>query len=153
MYHIFAYLKKHENGARIAFDPKTPGMINEHVLNSNADWRDFHKDVCKELPPNMLEPKGKGVNVSCFDDAKHAENVITRHLHTGINIDVQNAPIIWFSKQQNTVESSSFGSEFDVLRATKDMLIALQYKLRMFGLPIDGPANIFFCDHNGVVNT
>ena len=28
--------------------------------------------------------------------------------------------------------------------------MALRYKLRMFGIPIDGPANIF-CDNRGVV--
>ena len=65
-------------------------------------------------------------------------------------IYVQNAPIIWFSKRQNTVESSSFGSKFVALRAAKDMVVALRYKLRMFGVPIDGPANVF-CDNNGVV--
>ena len=30
------------------------------------------------------------------------------------------------------------------------MVVALRYKLRMFGVPIDGPANVF-CDNNGVV--
>ena len=98
----------------------------------------------------MPEPKGKCVSISCFVDANHAGNVITRRSHTGILIYVQNAPIIWFSKRQNTVESSSFGSEFVALRAAKEMLVALRYKLRMFGVPIDGPANIF-CDNNGVV--
>jgi hypothetical protein len=57
VYHIFAYLKKHDNGARIVFDLKTPG-IDERVFNSNVDWRDFYGDVCEELPPNMPEPKG-----------------------------------------------------------------------------------------------
>jgi hypothetical protein len=36
LYHIFAYLKKHENGARIVFDPKTPN-IDERVFKVNAD--------------------------------------------------------------------------------------------------------------------
>jgi hypothetical protein len=53
-------------------------------------------------------------------------------------------------ERQNPVESSSFGSEFVALRAAKDMLVTLQYKLRMFGVPIDGPANLF-CDNSGVV--
>jgi hypothetical protein len=48
------------------------------------------------------------------------------------------------------VESSSFGSEFVALRAVKDMVVAIRYKLRMFGVPIDGPVNMF-CDNNGVV--
>jgi hypothetical protein len=75
-YHIFAYLKKHEDGTQIIFNPKTPN-IDERVFNSNADWRDFYEDVCKELPQNMPESTGKGVNTSCFVDATHAVNVIT----------------------------------------------------------------------------
>ncbi len=149
LYHIFAYLKKHENGTRLVFDPNTP-CIDERVFNPNADWRDFYGDVCEELPPNMPEPKGKVVNISCFVDANHAGNFITQQLHSGIIIYVQNAPIIWFSKQHNTVESSSCGSEFVALCAAKDILVALRYKLQMFGMPIDGPANVF-CDNNGVV--
>jgi hypothetical protein len=94
VYHINAYLNKHDNGAR-RFDPKTPD-IDERVFISSADWRDLNGDVCKELPPNMPEPEGKRVNISCFIDANHAENV-TRRMHTGIIIYVQNAPVIWFS--------------------------------------------------------
>ncbi len=63
---------------------------------------------------------------------------------------MQNAPIIWFSKRQNTVESSSFGSEFVALWIAKELLVALQYKLRMFGVPIEGLSNVF-CDNSGVV--
>jgi hypothetical protein len=120
------------------------------VFNSNADWRDFYGDVTEELNPNMPEPKGKSVMISCFVAANHAGNVITRRSHTGIIIYVHSAPIIWFSKRQNTVESSSFGSEFVALCTAKDMLVALRYKLQMFGVPIGGPANVF-CDNNGVV--
>ncbi len=64
------------------------------------------------------------MNISCVVDANHAGNVITRRSHTGIIIHVQNAPIVWFSRQQNTVEPSSFGSEFVAHRAAKDMLVA-----------------------------
>jgi hypothetical protein len=81
------------------------------VFKSNADWQDFYGDVTKELPPNKPKPRDQPVVVSCFVDANHAGNVITRRSHTGIYM--QNAPsIIWFSKRQNTVESSSFGNEF-----------------------------------------
>ena len=120
------------------------------MFKSNADWRDFYGDVTEELPPNMPKPRGQPVVVSCSVDANHAGNVTTRRSHTGILIYVENAPIIWFSKRQNTVESSSFGSAFVALRAVKDMVVAIRYKLRRFGVPIDGPANMF-CDNNGVV--
>lgn len=60
------------------------------------------------------------------------------------------APIVWFSKRQNTVESSTFGSEFVALRIAVDLIEALRYKLRMFGIPIDGPASVL-CDNKSVV--
>jgi hypothetical protein len=148
-YHIFAYLKKHENGARIVFDPKEP-EIDIRAFNVNADWTDFYGHVAEEMPPHMPEPKGKPVCISCFVDANHAGNVVTRRSHTGILIYCQNAPVIWYSKRQNTVESSSFGSEFIALRIAKELIVALRYKLRMFGVPVHGPANVF-CDNNGVV--
>ena len=148
-YHIFAFMKKKQDGGRIVFDSKNP-EIDERAFNSDADWRDFYGDVKEELPPNMPEPRGKSVCISCFVDANHAGNRLTRRSHSGILIFVQNAPIIWFSKRQNTVESSSFGSEFVALRLAKEMIVALRYKLRMFGVVIEGPANVF-CDNNGVV--
>ena len=36
------------------------------------------------------------------------------------------------------------------MRICVDMIEALRYKLRMFGIPVDGPANVF-CDNNSVV--
>jgi hypothetical protein len=83
-------------------------------------------------------------------DSDHAGNVVTRRSHTGILIFVQNAPIIWFSKRQNTVESATFGSELVALRVCKDLLVALRYKLRCFGVRVEGPSNVF-CDNRGVV--
>jgi hypothetical protein len=56
-------------------------------------------------------------------------------------------------QRQNTVESSSFGSEFVALRVAKDMLVALRYKLRIIGVPIDGPANVFFDNNGDMKNT
>ena len=83
-------------------------------------------------------------------DGKFASNVVTRRLHSGIIIYVNNAPIIWFSKHQNTVESSTFGSKLVALRICKDLIVALRYKLRMFGVRINGPAYVF-CNNRGVV--
>jgi hypothetical protein len=60
------------------------------------------------------------------------------------------APITWFSKAQSTVESSTFGSEFIAMHIMVEMLEAMSYKLCTFGIPIDGPANVF-CDNKSVM--
>jgi hypothetical protein len=104
IYHIFAYLKKHPDMRRLAFDSKCPD-IDERIFHHQAFWKEFYGDVHEELPPNMPEPRGHPVTTSAFVDANHAGNVIMRRSHSGIFLFVQNAPIIWYSKQQNTVES------------------------------------------------
>ena len=67
-------------------------------------------------------------------------------------IYVSNSPILWYSKRQDTVESSSFGSEFVVaLCIATEMIEALGYKLRMFGVPLVGQRINVFCENKSVV--
>ena len=147
VYHIFGYIAQQER-SRLVFDPSTPDI--NYAAFSDVDWTDLYGDVQEEVPPDMPEPLGTPVTIYCFVDANHAGNLVTRRSHSGILIFVQNAPILWYSKRQNTVESSTFGSEFVAMRIAKDMIVALRYKLRMFGIPLTGPA-LVFCDNQGVV--
>ena len=147
VYHVFAYLNKHEKSSLI-FDPTDPIPITPTM--AKPDWSSFYDDLEEELPPRMPEPLGNPVNIHAFVDANHAGNVVTRRSHTGILIFVQNSPILWVSRRQNTVETSTFGSEFVALRHAKDVIVALRYKLRMFGVPLEGPAQVY-CDNQGVV--
>ena len=88
--------------------------------------------------------------MSVFVDADHAGDKVTRRSHSGILIYLNNAPIDWYSKKQNTVESSTFGSEFIAMRIACDKIEALRYKLRMFGIPIIGPTDVY-CDNISVI--
>ena len=49
-------------------------------------------------------------------------------LNYGVIIYVNNSPIIWYSKRQNRVEYSSFGSDFVTLRITTEMMKSLGKK-------------------------
>ena len=103
------------------------------------------------LPPkNMPQPRGAPVQVGMFCDAAHATCLATRRSTTGgIVIFVNGAPIVWYSKRQNTIESSTFGSEFVALRIAVEMNDALRYKIRMMGMPLTEPTNCF-CDNESV---
>jgi hypothetical protein len=80
---------------------------------------------------------------SCFVDSDHAGCQLTCQSHTGVLIFVNNAPILWHSKRQNTVESLTFGSEFVALQMAVDMIEGLRYKLRLMGIPLDGSTSVF----------
>lgn len=145
--HIFAYLKLHSR-SRIILDDTEPRVDESRF--PKVQWEAFYPDAMEAIPPNAPEPLGNPVILSCFVDADHAGNQVTRRSHTGIILFCNRAPIIWFSKKQNTVETSTFGSEFVALRIAVELIEGLRYKLRMFGVPIKGPANVY-CDNAGVV--
>ena len=67
----------------------------------------------------------------------------------GILIFVNRAPILWYSKRQKTVETSTFGSEFIAMKTAVKQVESLRYKLRMFGVSLEGLTNIF-CDNEVV---
>ena len=150
VYSIFAYLNKHVNSPLI-FDDLCP-HINENAF-PDTDWsQSIYGDVTEEIPHDAPTPYGKPITMSCFVDASFANDKITRRSHTGFIIYANNSPIEWYSKKQTTVESSTFGAEFVALRIAIEKVKALRYKLRMFGIPIEGPTNIF-CDNEGVVKS
>jgi hypothetical protein len=86
-------MKGHLDIGCVAFDPKTP-LVDQSAFNNGADWIEFYREVQEELPPKMPKPQGQRVTISAFVDANHAGNKVTRRLHTGIIIYVQNALIL-----------------------------------------------------------
>ena len=145
-YAMFGYLKANPK-RRLFFDPSHPD-IDERSF-AEYDWYDFYRDAKEPIPPDMPEPRGHSVSTHCFVDADHASNKVTRRSQTGLLMFVNRAPIIWYSKRQNTVETSTFGSEFIAMRTAVEHIEGLRYKLRMFGIPIEGPTNVF-CDNEAV---
>ena len=144
--HIVGYLKSHKK-MRILFDASHP-KIKESWFQE-YDWFDFYRDAKEPIPPNAPEARGHDVVITCFVDANHATNQKDRRSQTGILIFINKAPIWWYSKRQSTVETSTFGAEFCAMKVAVEMIEALRYKLRMFGVPIDGATNVF-CDNEAV---
>jgi len=147
LFHIFAYLKHHTR-SKMVFDDTEP-TFNENSFKV-CDWSEFYPDAEEAIPHNLPMERGNGVSTSCFVDADHAGCKATRRSHTGVILFVMKAPIIWYSKRQNTVETSTFGSEFCAMKTAIDMIEGLRYKLRMMGIPILGPTSVF-CDNESVV--
>ena len=147
LFHIFAYLKKHDRST-LVFDDTLP-TLDDSVFKS-SDWSEYYPEAAEAIPSNAPPSRGAGVSLNCFVDADHAGCQLTRRSHTGVFIFVNRAPVLWFSKRQNTVESSTFGSEFVAMRIAVEMVEGLRYKLRMMGIPIDGATNTF-CDNAAVV--
>ena len=150
---IFAYLKKHHN-TEMVYDPSQP-EIDKAAFNSK-DWTSSefgHLQGIEELPPKVPEPRGIGLTMVAKVDADHAADTITRRSRTGFLVYLNSALVYWSSKKQTSIESSSFSSEFITMKQCCEYIRSLRYKLRMMGIPVEGPAYIHGDNQSVLCNT
>lgn len=83
-------------------------------------------------------------------DADHARDKLISRSVTGMLIFLNNTPILWVSKRQKTVESSTFGSEVVAYRIAGKMIISLRYFLSMLGFQLE-PSSMLLGDSMAVV--
>ena len=126
-------------------------MTYDYSKFKEVYWSEFYPNAEEVIPLNMPTPMGSPVTVTVLVDPNHTGNLANRCSHTGFIIYVNQAPIVWYSKKQSTVEASSFGSEFNALRIAVEHVIALRFKLRMFGMYIQDYTCIWY-DNEAVVN-
>ena len=156
-FNVFYYLNHNLAKGWLIFDPLdydinwVPIRNDElHPQKRAEAMKELYPDAEDLPPPKMPLPRGKPVNINVFVDSDHAGNTVTRRSHTGIMIFINMAPIQWYSKKQNTVETSTFGAEFIALKIATELIESLQYKLRMMGVQLSGPARVM-CDNQSVV--
>jgi hypothetical protein len=60
----------------LVFDERLPCVEESSFLQVN--WGGFHGTEKEEMPPKMPTARGNSVRISCFVDANHAGNIVTR---------------------------------------------------------------------------
>ena len=108
--------------------------------------------VSEELPANMPSPRGRLVHTTTFFDANLMHDVVTGHSCTGVLHLLNQTPSSWFSSRQGQVKTATYGSEFMAARQAVEQIIDIHYTLRMFGVPLDGPAWLLG-DNQAVINS
>ena len=76
--------------------------------------------------------------------------MVTRRSVTGVMVFVNSIPIRWYCKKQNTVETSTYGSEMVAGRIAVEMAIEFRYVFRMLGCEVAGPVQVLG-DNKGMI--
>ena len=105
--HVFTYLKAHPK-LTLYLSPDLPNINYNDFHTDKNDFSELYRDAEEILPHRMPLPRGKSVVTTAYVDASHAANKVTRRSQTGYIIFLNRAPILWYSKRQNTVETSTF---------------------------------------------
>ena len=90
---------------------------------------------------------------TCYVDADHARDKLTRKSVTGIVLLMNNTPIVLMSKRQKTVETSTYGSELIAARIAVDLLVEWRYKARVLGLDLEDSSWMLGDNMSVVLNT
>ena len=131
-------------------DPSLPNINYGDFVTNPQDFAEYYRDASEPIPGDMPRPRGRTVTNTAFVDASFAANKKIRKFHSGFLIFVNRAPIAWFGKRQYIVETSTFSAEFMAMKSCLNAIEFLRFKLRMFGLPIEGPTHVY-CDNERVV--
>jgi hypothetical protein len=74
----------------------------------------------EEIPSNIPKPLGVSPTTMAYVDADQAHDQVTCRSDTNILLLVNGMPIRWYSKRQQTVEKSSYGSKLVAARIATD---------------------------------
>ena len=125
--------------------------VKEQAIYRAKFINELYPNAVEDLPLNSPKLKGRSVQILCLFDADRGGYQITRRSITVILIYLHKAPIMWYSKRQNTVETSNFVSDFVEMNQDVEMLKGLKYKLRMFEIEIMENDTKHFGDNNAVI--
>ena len=79
---VMGYLKKFPKG-KVVIDPNYMDW-SKYDLTPTEGWTDLYPDAEEELPSNAPPTRGRPVRITCYVDADHAHDIVTRRSVTGI---------------------------------------------------------------------
>jgi hypothetical protein len=135
---------------RTLIDTSQPVIRQKIDVTKIYDWIELYPDAEEDLPANRPKLKGELCTLTCYVDADHARDQLTRRSVTGILVLLNNTPISWYSKRQKTVESSTYGSELVASRIAVETMMSLRYFISMLGCQLE-PSSLMLGDNMAVV--
>jgi hypothetical protein len=110
--HLFGYLKKNPN-RRIVLDSRPLIMDDDLRCNSfHPDFLDDYPDATEDVGTDFPMAFGKELDTTVFFDADHAHDHATRRSISGLIVFVGSTPVIWISKRQGCIATSTYCAEF-----------------------------------------
>ena len=149
---LFGYLKKNPN-RRIVLDSR-PLLVDDELRQDSfhPDFLDDYPDAREDIASDFPEAYGRELETAVFFDADHAHDHVTRRSISGLIVFVGSTPVIWHSKRQGCIATSTYCAEFISMRSAVEEAISIRYMLRCLGIPVQRPTDLFG-DNFGVIQS
>jgi len=146
---LWGYLKKYPDKA-VAIDARDPIFDPKEPVEFEPDFGDQYGYASEDMDPMFPEPIYDELTVSIFFDSDHAHDKKTGRSISGIIVLVGRTPIIWKSKRQGAIQTSTYGAEFCAMRLATEEAHTIRYMLRSLGLKVEKPCYVYG-DNLGVI--
>ena len=94
----------------------------------------------------LLEPRGSPLSTTVYFNSGHAHYQVTHRSISGVMCFFGSTPVIWYSKRQGCIETSSLSVWLFSSQVATEEMISLRYMLRSLGVPIK--VTIALCGNN-----
>jgi len=149
MVRLWGYLKKYPDKS-IAIDARDPIYAPEHGSELQPDFADQYSYASEEIDAMFPRAIGAELAVTIFFDSDHAHDKITGRSISGIIVMVGRTPVIWKSKRQGAIQTSTYGAEFSAMRLATEEAHTMRYMLRSLGIRVEKPTRLYG-DNLGVI--
>jgi len=147
---IYGYLSRMD-GATIRIRTGIPDLSGLRV--TDHDWDNSpYRGATEELPKDLPPVRGKPIRLITYADANLMHDHLTGKAVTACLHFVNQTPIDWFCKKQNTVESATYGAEGTAARTAIEQMRANKLTFMYLGVPVIGPS-VLFGDNQSVVDS
>ena len=150
MKRVYGYLSKFRH-AVLRIRPGMPDLSDVKIAQHDWDHSPY-AGAREDLPTDVPPPRGKPVRIYSYGDANLMHNQLNGKAVTGVLHFINQTPLDWFCKKQNTVETATYGAEGSAARTAIEQMRANKLTLMYLGVPIVGQS-ILFGDNQTVVDS
>eukprot|EP00957_Ditylum_brightwellii_P107607 8209964-Ditylum_brightwellii.AAC.1 len=124
---------------RITIDSKDPGVVKNgadgHLeVDLSKKLKEHYPGAKEVIDDKVLVPLFEELAITACADSDHTHNKMTRRSITGLIISVGRTPVMYQSKQQGTVETSTYGAEFMAMKTAVEEVMDERYMLHCLGV-------------------
>ena len=155
--YIFGYLKKRPN-RRIRIDSRDPiivknGAKSQLEIDYKDKFKDQYPDAEESLDEKVPKPLLNELQITAYVDSDHAHDKATRRSITGLIIFVGRTPVLYFSKRQGAIETSTYGAEFIAMKTAVEEVVSVRYMLRCLGVKVSKPTPVLGDNRSVILNS
>ena len=149
---VLGYLKKYKKRGYV-INPRPPKFDLDTVkIETPQDFGNQYHYFAEELDPRFPKPLIQEMDTNILINADHGHDKITGRSVTRMIAFVGLTPIQWLSKQQASVQTSTFRSEFTALKTAVETAMTIRYYLRSMGVRVTKPKNIMVDNMSVVIS-